>query len=80
MASKKVSSTALQRLFRHSAYYMYSLGPEKPLRLVYETFYLAIGDTCYEFINIYDFIFNWHDYMVKNEIFNKRILKRGVEN
>jgi hypothetical protein len=25
---------------------------EKPLRLVYVTFYLAIGDTFYEFINI----------------------------
>jgi len=29
---------------------MYCLVPEKQLRLVYETFYLAIGDTFYEFI------------------------------
>ncbi len=28
--------------FRHSAYYMYGLVPEKMLRLVYEPFYLAI--------------------------------------
>jgi len=31
---------------------MYCLVPEKPLRLVYGTFYLAIGDTFYEFINV----------------------------
>jgi hypothetical protein len=30
---------------------MYCLVPEKPLRLVYGTFYLAIGDTFYETIN-----------------------------
>ena len=30
---------------------MYCLVPEKPLRLVYGTFYLAIGETFYEFIN-----------------------------
>jgi len=29
---------------------MYCLVPEKPLRLVYGTFYLAIGDTFYESI------------------------------
>jgi len=29
---------------------MYCLVPEKPLRLVYGTFYLAIGVTFYEFI------------------------------
>ncbi len=28
--------------FRHSAYCMYGLVPEKTLRLVYEPFYLAI--------------------------------------
>jgi len=31
---------------------MYCLVPEKPLRLVYGTFYLAIGDTFYDFINL----------------------------
>jgi len=31
---------------------MYCLVPEKPLRLVYGTFYLAIGDTFYDFIKI----------------------------
>jgi len=31
---------------------MYCLVPEKPLRLVYGTFYLAIGVTFYEFILI----------------------------
>ena len=31
---------------------MYCLVPEKPLRLVYGTFYLAICDTFYEFILI----------------------------
>jgi hypothetical protein len=30
---------------------LYCLVSEKPLRLVYGTFYLAIGDTFYEFIN-----------------------------
>ena len=30
---------------------MYSLAPEKTLRLVYEPFYLAIQVTFYEFIN-----------------------------
>jgi len=29
---------------------MYCLVSEKPLRLVYGTFYLAIGDTFYDFI------------------------------
>ncbi len=52
MASYKVPSTALQRFFRNSAYYMYCLVSEKPLRLVYGTFYLAIGDTFYEFIRL----------------------------
>ncbi|OQY11450.1 MAG: mannose-6-phosphate isomerase, class I [Desulfobacteraceae bacterium 4572_187] len=33
MASQKVPSTALQRFFRHSAYYMYCLIHEKPLCL-----------------------------------------------
>jgi len=32
---------------------MYCLVPEKPLRLAYETFYLAIGDTFYGTINFY---------------------------
>jgi len=44
----------LQQFFRNSAYYMYCLVSEKPLRLapqghflrgVYGTFYLAIVDT-----------------------------------
>jgi len=36
---------------------MYCLVSEKPLRLVYGTFYLAIGDIFYEFIKIiYDII------------------------
>ena len=48
MASQKVPSTALQRFFRNSAYYVYCLVSEKSLRLVYGTFYLAISDTFYE--------------------------------
>jgi len=44
MAKQKVPSTALQQFFRNSAYYVYCLVSEKPLRLVYETFYLAISD------------------------------------
>jgi hypothetical protein len=43
----------LQHFFRNSAYYMYCLIPEKPLRLVYGTFYLAIGATFYESIKVY---------------------------
>jgi len=31
---------------------MYCLAPEKPLRLGYETFYLAISDIFYETIKI----------------------------
>jgi hypothetical protein len=31
---------------------MYCLIPEKPLRLVYENFYLAIGDTFYDAIKV----------------------------
>ncbi len=42
MASSKVPSTALQRFFRLSRYDLYDFEPEKPPRLVYETFYLAI--------------------------------------
>ena len=32
-AKQKIPSTALQRFFKHSAYYLYCLVPEKPLRL-----------------------------------------------
>jgi len=39
-------------VFRNSAYYMYCLVSEKPLRLVYGTFYLAIGDTFYKTVNV----------------------------
>jgi len=35
---------------------MYCLIPEKPLRLVYGTFYLAIGATFYEPIKFDDWI------------------------
>ena len=35
---------------------MYSLAPEKTLRLVYGPFYLAISVTFYEFINCNDVI------------------------
>ena len=42
MASKKSHLLRYNIFFRHSAYYMYSLIPEKKLRLVYEPFYFAI--------------------------------------
>jgi len=42
MASLKAPSTALQQFFRHSIYDLYDFEPEKPLRLVYGTFNLAI--------------------------------------
>ena len=35
---------------------MYCLVPEKPLRFVYRTFYLAIGLTFYESINFDGFV------------------------
>jgi len=35
---------------------LYCLAPEKPLRLVYGTFYLAIGDAFYEAVNIDEFL------------------------
>ena len=35
---------------------MYCLVPEKLLRLVYETFYLAISDTFYETVNFNEFV------------------------
>ena len=43
---------------------MYCLVPEKPLRLVYETFYLTIGDTFYEFIKSWQFRYFALDYKV----------------
>jgi len=45
MASQKIPSTALQRFFRHSRYFKYDFESEKPLRLVYELFSLAIKAT-----------------------------------
>jgi len=42
MASLKVPSTALSLFFRHSRYDLYNFEPEKQLRLVSETFNLAI--------------------------------------
>jgi hypothetical protein len=50
MASQKVPSTALWYFFRHSAYYVYSLVPEKILRLVYEPFCLAIYSLIRDFL------------------------------
>jgi len=43
---------------------MYRLVPEKPLRLVYGTFYLAIGDIFYEFI------FVKYEVFIKDEVLN----------
>jgi len=37
--------------FRRSAYYVYSLAPEKTRRLVYGPFYLTISVTFYKLIN-----------------------------
>jgi len=37
---------------------MYCLVPEKPLRLVYGTFYLAIGVTFFERVLCFAMIFN----------------------
>jgi len=43
MALLKVPSAALQLFFSLSIYDLYYFYPEKPLRLVYGTFTLAIG-------------------------------------
>ncbi|MBT8375215.1 MAG: hypothetical protein KJN80_09925 [Deltaproteobacteria bacterium] len=43
-------------VFRHSAYYMYCLVPEKTLRLVYETFYNSMSNAFYETANFNEFV------------------------
>ena len=54
----------MQRFFRDSAYYMYCLIPEEPLRLVYGTFYLAIGNVVLHFVIIQRTISTPHDYKI----------------
>ena len=61
MTSYKVPSTALSYFFRRSAYYLYSLAPEKTRRLapqwhflrgVYGPFYLAIISSIKDFLRV----------------------------
>ena len=54
---------------------MYSLAPEKTLRLVYGPFYLAISVTFYEFIKLEQLIKK----SVKNQVF-ALYLKSAIDN
>jgi len=45
----------LQQFLRHSTYHLYSLAPEKSLRLVYRNFslyFFNLGGSCEEFIRL----------------------------